>query len=78
MESICDLEPFNPVHIELLISNESLLRFNNIFYAKFTRCSPLVPCILSTAFVKPTGVLKLFLTVLIQFGSMQILSFHVP
>ena len=59
MESIFGPVPINPVHIEPCIINENWPRFNIISDVRFTRNSPLVPCILSNVNVKPTGVLKL-------------------
>ena len=49
----------NPVNIEPLIINGNWPRFNIISDVNFTVTSPLVPCILSSVNVKPTGVLKL-------------------
>ena len=50
----------NPVNIEPSNINEKWPRFNIISDVNFTVNSPLVPCILSSVNVKPTGVLKLF------------------
>ena len=50
----------NPVNIEPSKINENWPRFNIISDVNFTVNAPLVPCILSSVIVKPTGVLKLF------------------
>ena len=60
MEGIFGPPPVNPVNIEDSLINENWLRFNIISDVNFTVNSPLVPCFLSGANVKPRGVLKLF------------------
>ena len=50
----------NPVNIEPSNNNQNWPRFNIISDVNSTVNSPLVPCILSSVNVKPTGVLKLF------------------
>ena len=60
MKGIFGPVPINPVNIEPSINNEKWPRFNIISDVNFTVNSPLVPCILSSVIVKPTGVLKLF------------------
>ena len=60
MESIFGAVPINPDNVDPLIINENWPRFNIISDVNFTVNSPLVPCILSSVKVKPTGVLKLF------------------
>ena len=59
MESIFGPMPINPVNIEDSLINENWPRFDIISEGNFTVNSPLVPCILSSVDVKPTGVLKL-------------------
>ena len=60
MESIFGPAPTNPVNVEPSFINENWPRFNIISDVNFTVNSPLVPCILSSVNVKPTGILKLF------------------
>ena len=60
MESIFGPVPFNPVNIESSVINENWPGFNIISDANFTVNSPLVPCILSSKNVEPTGVSKMF------------------
>ena len=60
MESIFVPVPINPGNVEPSIINENWQRFNIISDVNFSVNSPLVPCILSSVNVKPTGVLKLF------------------
>ena len=60
MESIFGPVPINPVNIEYSLINENWPRFDIISDVNFTVNSPLVPWILSSVDVKPTGVLKLF------------------
>ena len=60
MESIFGLMLINSVNIEDSLINENWPRFDNISNDNFTVNSPLVPYILSSVDVKPTGVLKLF------------------
>ena len=50
----------NPVSIEPSIVNENWSRFNKISDVNFAVNSSLVPFILSSVNVKPTGVLKAF------------------
>ena len=59
MESISVPAPFNPVNIEPSVFNEKWPHFHINSDVNFTVNSPLVPCILSSVDVKPTGVLKL-------------------
>ena len=59
MESIFGLVPINPVNIEPSNFNEHWPR-SNISDVNSTVNAPLVPCILSSVNVKPTGVIKLF------------------
>ena len=59
-ENIFGPVPNNPVNIEPSIINENWPHFNIISDVNFTVNSPLVPCILSSINIKPTGVLKLF------------------
>ena len=59
-ESIFGPAPINPVNVEPSIIDENWTDFNVISDVNFTANSPLVPCILSSVNVKPTGVLKLF------------------
>ena len=51
--------PNNPVNIEDSIFSENWPRFDIISDVNFTANSPLVPCILWSVDVKPTGVLRL-------------------
>ena len=60
MESIFGPMLNNPVNIEDSLINANWPRFDFISEVNFTANSPLVPCILSSVDVKPTGVLKLF------------------
>ena len=60
MEGIFGPPPNNPVNVEPSIINENWPRFNIISDVNFTVNSPLVPCILSSVDVRPTGVTKLF------------------
>ena len=60
MESIFGPVPINPVNVEPSIITENWPRLNIISDLNFTVNSPLVPCILSSVIVKPTGVLNLF------------------
>ena len=60
MEGIFGPPPINPVNIEPTINIENWPRFHIISDVNFTVISPLVPCILSSVNVKPTGVSKLF------------------
>ena len=60
MKSIFGPVPINPDNVESLIINENWPRFNIISDDNFTVNSPIVPCILSSVNVKPTGVIKLF------------------
>ena len=60
MEGIFGPPPYNPVNIEDSFSIENWPRFDIISDVIFTVNSPLVPCILSSVVVSPTGVLKLF------------------
>ena len=60
MESIFGPPLINPVNVEPAIVNENWPRFTIISDVNFTVNSPLVPCVLSSLNVKPTGVLKLF------------------
>ena len=62
MEGLFGPSTINPVNIEDSLINENWPRFDNISDVNFTVNSPLVPCILSSVDVKPTGVLKLFCT----------------
>ena len=59
-ENIFGPVPNNPVNIEPSIINENWPHFHIISEVNFTVNSPLVPCILSSINIKPTGVLKLF------------------
>ena len=58
MESLFGPPPINPVNIKDSFINENWPIFNIISDVNFTVSSPLVPCILSSVNVKPTGVLK--------------------
>ena len=60
MESISDPLLINPVSIEPSIVNENWSRFNKISDVNFTVNSSLVPFILTSVNVKPTGLLKVF------------------
>ena len=60
MESFFGPMPINPVNIEDSLINGNWPRFDIISHVNFSVNSPLVPCILSSVDVKPTGVLKLF------------------
>ena len=60
MESIFGPVPINCVYIELPFFNENWPRFINFSDVKTTVISLLVPCILSSVIMKPTGVLNLF------------------
>ena len=60
MENIFDPVPINPVNIELSIIYESWSRLNILSDVNFTVNSPLVPCLLSSVNVKPTGILRVF------------------
>ena len=60
MESIFGPVLITSVNIEPPIINENWPRFNIISEVNFTVNSPLVPCILTSVNVKPTGVFKLF------------------
>ena len=65
IESIFGPAPINPVNIEPSVINENWPRFNIISDVNFIVNSPLVPCVLSSVNVKPTGVLKnCFVTIL--------------
>ena len=60
MESIFGPARIIPVNVEPSIINENWPRFSIISKVNFTLNSLLVPCILSSVDVKPTGVLKPF------------------
>ena len=60
MEDIFGPPPINPVIIEDSLINEVWPRFHIISDVNFTVNPRLVPCILSSVDVRPTGVLKLF------------------
>ena len=60
MESIFGPAPINPVSVVTSMTNESWPSFTIISDVIFTVKSPLVPCVLSSVNVKPTGVIKLF------------------
>ena len=60
LESISCPVPINPVNIKDSLVNENWPRFDNTSDVNFTVNSPLVPCILSSVDVKPTGIIKLF------------------
>ena len=60
MEGIFGPLPISPVNFEGSLFNESWPRFDIISDVNFTVNSPVVPCILSSVDVKPTGVIKLF------------------
>ena len=60
MEGIFGPTSINPVNIEDSLINENGPSFDTISDDNFTVNSPLVPCILSSVDVKPTGVLKVF------------------
>ena len=60
MESIFGPVPINPVNIEDALFDENWPRFDKISDVYFTVNFPLVPCILSSVDLKPTGVKKLF------------------
>ena len=60
LEGIFNPVLFNSFKFKYLINNENLTRFDNISVVIFTADSPLVPCILSSFNVEPTGVEKLF------------------
>ena len=57
VESIFSPVPVNPVNFEPSIIIENWPRFNIISDVNFTVNSLLVPCIVSSVNVKPTGVL---------------------
>ena len=60
MESIFGPVPNNPINIEPSNINENWPRFNNVSDVSFTVNSPVVPRVLSSVNVRPTGVSKLF------------------
>ena len=60
MEGIFGPPPINLVIIEDSLINEIWPRFDIICNLNFNVYSPLVPCVLSSVNVKPTGVIKLF------------------
>ena len=60
MECVFVPVPVNPFNIKPSIIEENWPRFNMICYVNFTVSSPLIPCILSSANVNRTGVIKLF------------------
>ena len=60
MESIFGPLPINAVNIEPSIIDENWPPYKIISHVIFTLNSPLVPCILSSVIVKPTGILKRF------------------
>ena len=60
LETIFGPVPISPLNFEPSVNNENWPRFNNISGVHFTVVSPLVPCVLFSVDVKPTGVIKLF------------------
>ena len=58
MESLFGPPPINPVNIKDSLINENWPNFNIISDVNFTVNAPLVPCILSSVKVKPTGAIK--------------------
>ena len=60
MKGIFGPPPINSVNIEDSLISENWPRFDIVSDVNFSVNSPLVPCILSSVDVKPTGVLKLF------------------
>ena len=60
MESIFGPVPINPVNVEPSTINENWPRFTITSDFNFTVNSPLIPCVLSSVKVKPTGAIKLF------------------
>ena len=70
MESTFNPVPIYPVNIEDSHLNEIWPRLSKFSKVNFSVNSPLVPCISSVVNVKPTGVFKLFMTILNYFGSM--------
>ena len=63
MENIFGPVPVNPINIEDSLINENWPTFDIISDVNFTVNSTLVPCILCSVNVQPTGVLKLFFTI---------------
>ena len=55
MDGIFGPPPINPVNIEDSLNIENWPRFNILSDVNFNVYSPLVPCILSSVVVKPTG-----------------------